>query len=181
MNLSEWFATPESGIAQILGCIAMLWGFAMYAFHRRGSILLAKLVSDALWVGHYALIGAASGAWINGVNAIREGVFYYKGKRWASHLFWPFLFLFLNLVLTVLSWQGAISLLPVLGSSLNVLGLWCSDTKHLRMVTVPALSAWLTYSALVGSLWGVLVSSASICSAVYALCRDWIAQHRKRT
>lgn len=172
MSLETMFATPESAVAQVLGFLAMLLGFAMYAFHTRGRILLAKLAADALWVGHYLLLGASSGALINGVNMVREGVFYHKAKKWASNLAWPFLFLALNLLMTALSWQGAISLLPMVGSSLNVLGLWCSDPKHMRLISIPALTAWLIYSVTVGSLWSLLVNGASICSAVYGLLRD---------
>lgn len=172
MDFNAMFATPESVAAQVLGLCAMLLGFVMYAFHHRGKILLAKLTADALWVVHYLLLDAASGAMINAVNVVREGVFYHKEKRWASHLLWPFAFLALNLFMTALSWQGMISLLPAVGSSLNVFGLWCSDPRRLRLVSLPALTAWMIYSVLVGSVWSLAVNAASVSSILFALIRD---------
>ena len=74
--------------------------------------------------------------------------------------------------MTVLSWQGMISLLPTVGSSLNVFGLWCSDPKRLRLISLPALLSWLIYSVLVGSVWSLAVNAASVCSILFALIRD---------
>ncbi|MBQ9774065.1 MAG: YgjV family protein [Clostridia bacterium] len=172
MDFSEMFSSPRLIAAQCVGALAMVLAFFIYAFRDRKRILLSKMVADLLWVVHYLLLAAYSGAAVNLVNAGREGVFYHKEKKWASSRAWPILFVLLNLVLTVLSWQGPISLLPMLGSSLNALGLWCTSTTRLRMVSLPALTLWLVYSILVGSLWSLLVNGVSILSALYALIRD---------
>lgn len=170
--LRELFSTPEGVVAQCVGFVAMAVALFMFAFRTRKRILFAKLIADALWVIHYLLLGAFSGAVINAVNVAREGVFYHKEKRWASSVFWPILFVCANTALTLLSWQGWISLLPLLGSSANVLALWCASPKRMRILAIPALSLWVIYSVLVGSVPSFFVNVFSIASAIYGLIRD---------
>ena len=84
MDISELFSTPQGAVAQCVGFVAMAVALFIYTFHTRKRILLCKLLADLLWVVHYVLLGALSGAVINGINALREGVFYHRDKRWAS-------------------------------------------------------------------------------------------------
>ena len=176
--IAESFSTPTGAVAQCVGFVAMGIALFMYAFHSRKSILLAKLTADLLWVVHYFLLGAFSGSVINAVNAVREGVFYHKEKKWASSIVIPMLFVAVNAALTALSWEGWISLLPLFGSSINVVGLWCASPKRMRMLAIPALSLWEIYSILVASVPSMIVNAFGICSAVYGLVRDAV-QARK--
>ena len=110
---------------------------------------------------------------------MREGVFYHRDRRWASGVYLPILFLVANAVLTVLSWEGWISLLPLFGSSINVLGLWRASPRRMRLLAIPALSLWEVYSILVCSIPSVLVNAFGICSAVYGLIREWRGREKK--
>ena len=172
MNLGEMFATPALIGAQCVGFVAMVISFFVYAFRDRRKILFSKLLTDLLWVAHYVLLGAYSGAVTNGINAVREGVFYHKDKIRARRLFFPVLFVCLNVATLAFSWQGWVSILPAVGASLNVAALWSTNTKRLRVLVIPAMTAWLTYSVLVHSLWGTVVGVASIVSAAVGLVRE---------
>lgn len=180
-DLIALFSTPEGVAAQCVGFVAMGVALFMFAFRTRKRILFAKLIADALWVVHYLLLGAASGAVINAINVAREGVFYHKEKKWASGILWPILFVIANVVSTFFSWQGWISLLPLLGSSVNVLALWCASPRRMRILAIPALSLWVVYSVLVGSIPSVLVNSFSIISALYGLLRDAAERSAQRS
>ena len=175
MFTKEMLSTPPIIAAQCMGLVAMLLAFFVYAFRDRRKILLSKLILDLLWLVHYALLSAYSGAAVNGINAVREGVFYNKKKAWARHIAWPILFVCLNLATVVLAWQGWISILPALGSSLNAVALWSSSTRRLRLLTIPALGMWLVYSILVCSVWSLLVNAVSIVSALVGLIRNGTA------
>ncbi len=178
-DLIALFSTPQGVVAQCVGFVAMGVALFMFAFRTRKRILFAKLIADALWVVHYLLLGAASGAVINAINVAREGVFYHKEKRWASSILWPILFVCANAISTLFSWQGWISLLPLFGSSVNVIALWCASPKQMRLLAIPALSLWVVYSILVGSVPSVIVNVFSIISALYALIRDAVERWRQ--
>ena len=179
MNFSELFSTPQGTAAQIFGFIAMGIGLCMFAFRERKRILLFKMFANLTWVVHYTLLGAASGAAINAINAVREGVFYHKDKKWASYIFWPFLFIAVNVGSTVLSWQGAISLLPMLGSTINIIALWSSSTKRLRLVALPSQTLWLIYSIAVSSLPSTIFNAFSIVSLLWGMVRERFAGRRQ--
>ncbi|MBQ8311015.1 MAG: YgjV family protein [Clostridia bacterium] len=178
MGFWELFSTPQGVAAQCVGFVAMGVAFFIYAFRDRRKILFTKLIADALWMIHYVLLGAHSGAVINTINVVREGVFYHKEKPWASHLFWPFLFVAANAVSTAFSWQGWISLLPLVGSSLNVLALWCASPKRIRLIALPALTMWEIYSILVGSVSSTIVNGISIVSILFAMGRDLLERRK---
>lgn len=175
MDFAELFSTPQEIAAQIFGFIAMGIGLCMFAFRERKKILLFKMFANLTWVAHYALLGAASGAAINAINAVREGVFYHKEKKWASYVFWPFLFIAVNVGSTVLSWQGLISLLPMTGATINIIALWCNSTKKLRLFALPSQTLWLIYSIAVSSLPSTLFNAFSIVSLLLGMVREWIA------
>jgi hypothetical protein len=179
MRFWELFSTPQGIAAQIFGFIAMGIGLCMFAFRERKRILLFKMFANLTWVVHYALLGAASGAAINAINAAREGVFYHKGKKWASYLFWPFLFIAVNAVSTVLSWQGPISLLPMVGSTINIIALWCDSTKRLRLLALPSQTLWLIYSIAVSSLPSTLFNAFSIISLLWGMTRERFARRER--
>ncbi len=181
MNWSELFSTPQGVAAQCVGFVAMGVALFIYTFRDRRKILLSKMVADLLWVGHYGLLGAFSGSLINAVNAVREAVFYHKDHRaWARHIAWPILFLAANAACTLLSWQGPLSLLPMLGSSLNIIGLWCSSPTKLRLISLPAQTLWEIYSIAVGAIPSIIVNAISITSILIALSRDAIEKRRMR-
>lgn len=178
-ELLALFSTPEGAIAQCVGFVAMGVALVTFTFRTRKRILVSKMIADLLWVIHYLLLGATSGAAINAINAVREGVFYHKEKKWASTVLWPALFVCANAVSTVFSWQGWISLIPLLGSSINVIALWCATPRWMRLLSIPALTLWEIYSILVGSVPSMIVNVLSIISAIWGLSRDaW--QKRER-
>lgn len=180
VDFSELFSSPQAIVAQCFGFGAMLIAFVIYAFRDRRKILFSKMIADALWVVHYALLGGYSGAIINCVNVVREGVFYHKDQKWAQHPLWPLLFVGANIVSVCLTWAGTISLLPLFGSCINVLALWCTNTVHLRWLSLPALTAWLIYAILIGSLSSTLVNAISIGSILFSFVRDFVADARKK-
>ena len=181
MNWAELFSTPQAVVAQCIGFVAMGVALFIYTFRDRRRILLAKMLADLLWVAHYGLLGAWSGSLINAVNTAREGVFYHKEHRaWARSIAWPILFLVLNAGCTALSWQGWLSLLPMLGSSLNVVGLWCSNPTRLRLVSLPAQTLWEVYSIAVGAIPSIIVNAISITSILIALIREWVERRKEK-
>ncbi len=179
MDFWESFSTTQGVVAQIFGLVAMGIGLCMFAFRERKKILLFKMFANLTWVVHYALLGAATGAVFNVINAAREGVFYHKEKPWASHLFWPLLFVGVNAVSTVLSWQGPISLLPMVGSTINIIAFWCSSTKRLRLFALPAQTLWVIYSVAVSSIPATVFNAFSIISLLWGMGKDLIASRRR--
>ena len=58
--------------SDILGILGVLITVTLYQQKKRESLLLYKLALDSIWVLHYCLIGAYSGAAVATIAAIRD-------------------------------------------------------------------------------------------------------------
>ena len=71
--------------AQILGVLALGENAFIFLSRKRERILQLKLLSDILWMGNYLLLGAYTGAALNGIAILRELVFLQRDcRRWFS-------------------------------------------------------------------------------------------------
>lgn len=159
-------------IAQILGIFGIILTFFIFSARKRRTILICKFSGDVLWFFHYLFIGAASGAAINIVNIFREIVFYNKEKKWASSRFWLFFFMALNVTSSLLTWEGPLSLLPMIGTCCTVASFWCTKPLHIRLVAVPGQSLWLLYGILHVSPTSILSNTISLISIGVGLYKD---------
>ncbi len=168
-------------IAQIFGIVGMGTVCVMYLGRKRKTILLAKFTGDVLWFVHYFLIGAYSGAALNLVGLGRETVFLNKGKKWASHIFWLYFFLGITITSCLITWEGPVSLLPMIGSCCAVVSFWCTKPLHIRLLGFPAQTLWLIYGALPShlSVQTVICNSFSLVAIGVGLYHDWQEERRK--
>ena len=85
---------------------------------------------------------------------IREVLFRQKKRqKWTKSPIRAVVFVIMSLLSLLISWQGPVSLLLALGSSVAVVGIWCSDTAHIRAFSFPGVFLWLIYSILTHSLY----------------------------
>ena len=120
-----------------------------------------------------AMVGAFTGSVINGIAVLREIVFYHKEeKKWAKSKVWLIVFLLLMTAAPIVSWQGFISLLPAIGSSLVVVGFYCSNPKLLRIFGIIGQSFWVVYSCIILNLGGIIGSSLCILGGIIGFIND---------
>jgi len=171
--MSMLFSSSNT-LGNVFGLLAMLSAVGVYTYKSRKKILFAKLVADFLWAMHFFLIEANTGGMLNAVNVVRDGIFYNKdNKKWASKSYWVLIFFVLNIVSGIASWQGVISLMPMVGSSVAIIGLWRSEPAKLRTTSLIAIILWLIYAAVNHSLTSFIYNSIAICSIIAGMIRDY--------
>ena len=89
------------------------------------------------------------------------------------------LFFVLSIISGIFSWQGVISLLPMIGSSVSIIGLWFSESKNLRIASLFAVSLWLIYAGLIHSWVSFAYNAFSIGSIVVGMIKDYMAYKKK--
>ena len=166
-------------IAQLFGWAATFCSLVTYLFRSRKSILIAKVSADLTSVVHYCMLGAFTGGMMCAVNVVRDILYYHRDSKVTSHILCPITFVLVNAVSCVFSWIGWVSLLPAVGSSVGVFGLWARKPVHIRMIMVPAITLWLIYGILIGSFPTVLSNVFALCSLAVGLFRDWKEYRRK--
>lgn len=159
-------------VAQVIGVLAVAVSCVIFLGRKRQHILLAKFTADVLWFVHYFLIGAYSGAALNVLAIGRESVFMNKEKKWASSKFWLVLFLCLTIGSCLVTWEGPISLLPMLGSCSAVVSFWCTKPIHIRLMAIPAQVLWLIYGISHFSLPSFICNTMALVTIGIGLWQD---------
>ncbi|MBR5871027.1 MAG: YgjV family protein [Clostridia bacterium] len=160
-------------IAQGIGVIAMILAYFIYSARTRKTLITLKFVSDVLWGVHYFMLGAYSGAVLNGINMGREVIFQLKtSKKWAQTPIWAVVFIVINLTSTIFSWQGWQSLLPAVGASIAVVGLWCAKPMTIRLFSLPSTTCWLIYAIMSGTVSGIICNVIQLTAIFVGLFRD---------
>jgi hypothetical protein len=160
------YSTTAELIGQIIGFAALFVAIFVFLLKKRTHIIAAKLATDALYGIHFFLLGQSGAAMINVINSVRGIVFYNKGRKWASSNLWCVAFVLLTLSTTFLNSKSGFSpimLMPAVGSSLAVIGLWSSNTLILRIFNLIGISLWFIYAIIISS------PSAAICNAIYII------------
>lgn len=167
------FSDTRSIIAQIVGFVPLAFAFLTFLLKERKHILLTKLTSDLLWSVHFFLLLQYTGALINAVNTVRDAILYHRDKRWASHISLLFVFAAFTVGATLIRWQGAYSILPLIGSLLALIGFWCNDPRTIKRLNLPAVLLWLIYGFIVGSLSTVLCNILSAASIIISEINEY--------
>ena len=89
------------------------------------------------------LVGAYTGASLSVLNFIRT-IFFMNKEKFSKSLYFLLLiiFLFLAVINCIFSWQGAISLLPTIGTMIRIYCLW---QENMTLVRVSGLTTGITY------------------------------------
>lgn len=160
---------------QIIGFLALIVGVFAWNVKTRVKILNLQSVSSALFVIHYFLLGAYTGALMSGLIILRNFVFSEKKKKkWANHSFWIYFFMLLATTVLVLFWQGLPSILPVAGVILGTFALSRDKPKDMRFFMLLTAFAWIPYTIIVHSYSGLIsqiISTAGIIVGMFRLDR----------
>lgn len=160
-------------IGQILGIALSCFNFFVYRARTREGILLSKLILDIGYSIQQCMIGAFTGALVNGIGIFRDVVFFNRQRRpWASHRFWLYLFVVLMGLSPVFTWIGPASLLPAFGSAFAVVGFYCEKPQHTRLFILLATIPWLIYAMIITNYGMILNNVIQFVSVTLGLIRD---------
>ncbi len=159
-------------VAQVIGFLGIFANIIMWQQKTKRGLILCKLLSDFLWLAHFAFLGAISGAAICVVAVIRELVFMNRERRkWANHIIWPIIFISLGIGSALLTWEGPRSFLPAIAAAASVLAFWTKKPSVSRIISFPAAACMIIYDILSGSISGVVSESICIISAIIGIFR----------
>ncbi len=158
-------------IGQALGVVAVILGFITYQMKAPKALLIVNLITCGVFCVHYLLIGAISGAVMNGIGILRNVVYTNRDKKIFASPAWPFIFAAVMLVAGLVTWQDWRSILMVFALVMNSLALSLKNAQHIRwslMVTCPLV---LIYDVLLHSYGGMVYEGMSIVSAIIGIIR----------
>ena len=176
-------------IATIIGWISTIQSLFIFVAKKRETILILKLINDVLNIINFTLLGTYTGALLNLIAVLRESVFYFKDKKkWANSKFWLFLFLALMMIspLSVVldptrtAAEKWVQLLPAMGSSLAVIGLYMSKEQVLRILNLFAVTPWVIYNLFNNNIPALVNSCLGIVSVAWGLIMYFILDKKEK-
>ena len=166
-------------MAQGIGVAAMMVAVTIYQTNTRKAIFLLSMIASLLWATHFFLLGAFTGSAMNLVGSVRAYTFLSvkpnKKNRWVM---WSFAGLLA--LATILTWHGALSLLPLTGSMFGVFGDWQRRPKMIRRLNFGSSPPWLIYNVISGSYPGVVVEILRMTSNLIGQYRFDFKPYRKK-
>ena len=158
-------------IGQALGVVAVILGFITYQMKSPKALLIVNLITCGVFCAHYLLIGAISGAVMNGIGIIRNLIYTNRDKKAFSSPAWPFIFAAVMLISGLVTSQDWRSGVMVCALVINSLALSLKNAQHIRyslLITCPLV---MIYDVLLHSYGGMVYEGMSIVSALIGIVR----------
>ncbi len=167
-------------IGNICGWIAALATIFVFLSKKSKGVLLTKAATEVFWVLHFFFIGAYTGCATNGIGIWRDVSYTYlrpKNKK----IVWimPANVILLYAIVMILTWAGPISLLPMIGSSIDALGFFQKTSNRIRAFAIPSSILWLVYCVFNVSIPGIVCNTLGIISIVVGFIKD--ANNKEKT
>lgn len=141
-------------ISYIFGIIAIISLIISFQINDKNILFKYQILSSFASFFQYLLIGGLMGALMNLVAGIRNCVFRrYDGK---IPLFILIIFIVLITFLSMLSYNGNISLLPMLAVLNYSFAMWTLNLRLIRLVDIFACVLFLIYDACIFSVTGFI-------------------------
>lgn len=143
-------------LAYAVGGVGVLVEWRAYLLHCGNAFRRWSAMGAILWSGMYLMLGAWTAALTMGSTALRTllsgWLEHYHHKHIAA-----FSFVMLFVMLTALSWQGWISLLPAFAVINTTLALFYLDNRRMRIVLLASSTAWIA-NDIIWQAWPALLA-----------------------
>ncbi|OGG20175.1 hypothetical protein A3D03_00500 [Candidatus Gottesmanbacteria bacterium RIFCSPHIGHO2_02_FULL_40_13] len=169
-------------IAQIIGIVALLFVLLSFQKNSRYLILLFLIIVQILFTLHFGLLGAWTGAAMNGVAAFRTYIFNQREtKIWSNNPFWLYLFVVLFWVFGIVTWSGYYSILPILAMTIDSFAVWNKKTQYIRRLMLIPRPLWFIYNYTVVSYAGMITEIFVLFSILIGIIRfDLVTTMKKQ-
>ena len=153
----------------LLGAISML----LSSWQKTRNKVLTFLILDSIfYLIEYIILGALSGAFINVISIIRAIIFKYKDKyKILQSNVILLLVLLLYILIGIFTYDGLISIFPVIASILYAIVLWQDNVKKIRLGSAIMILSFLIYNIAVGAYLSILVEAVLLISSVAAIIK----------
>jgi hypothetical protein len=155
---------------QAVGVCALLIDILSVQRKRRTNILAMQMVASVTWVIHFFLLGAISGAAMNAVGIIRSLSYYkWRGKHRPRRVL--YMILALSVIMAAITWQGALSVLPLAAMIIAATAFWQRGEQVVRILLLVAAPLWFAYNFFSHSYAGMTSDVLALVSLSLALYR----------
>ena len=156
---------------QILSIIGMALTVFSFQMKTKKQILMMQTAGSAFYLVSYFLLQSWAAVLLNVVFLIRNIVFYFKDKKWASHCIWLYVILLLVVIAGALGYQTWWDLVPIVGSIFGTIAAYMKRENLFRIFKLGDAPCWLIFNISIPSIGGIIGDSINVISITVGLIR----------
>lgn len=157
--------------AQLLGVLGFIFSVISFQQNTQKRIVFMQFLANVSFAIHFYMIGAYTGSILNSIAIIRSFVYCFKDKKWASSNIWIVIFSVAFVVAGIYTWEGPLSILPMVAMVLSSISFGIKNPKLVRRIYFPCSPMWLIYNIAGGSIGGVMTESFAMISIIIGMLR----------
>lgn len=158
-----------SVIAQMIGLLGSAVMILSYQLKKPKSFILTQGLGGMLFALNFFMLGAYTGAILNGINILRS-LLMTKVKK--HRIFVPIFLIAVYIVATVFTYNGFISIAVLIAQSVGTISFYINNDKVMKLSSLFAVSPlWLVHNIITHSIGGVICEAVSIVSLIIYVIR----------
>lgn len=158
--------------AQIMGLLAIITWVMSILLKNKKDIILSQIVANAIYSSEYAILKAYSAASMNFLSFIRLIIYYIfakKDKKLSKFIL--VIFFILIMLLGIFTYNGLLSIIPIIITLFYAYSLWQNNLKITRIIYIMAAVLWIYYNFQVGAFVGIVGNILEIIAGVFSLIK----------
>lgn len=169
-------------IIQGIGYLALLFVLLSFQKNKRVTLLLLMLTGLILFVIHYSLLHAWTGALMNLVEAGIVFVSYREETdSWAKRKFWPYVFILLYIIAGIITAKSTVDFLPIVAQIFGAIAVWQINPRAIRFLMLLPRPLWFVYNFTVGSYAGMTGEILILTSVLIGILRFDILNQKEKS
>lgn len=157
---------------QAIGFVGVAFFIASYQIKSNKALFLCQLMGCIVFCIQFFIMGAYTGAVSLIINIVRNLLLLkIKDWKWVGSKVTMFVILAMLLAMTIYTWDGAISLLPLISVAATTIGYWTNNAQKIRLSQFIGSPCVLLYDILIRSWGGVLNESITLISIIVSVIR----------
>jgi len=156
---------------QAIGFVALILCIISYQSNRYRILMSIRAASEFVFCVHFLLLGVLSGSALQFIGGIRNLTFVRLENKKNKMLIAIIAFCILFTFFGIFTWEGPISLLPIVAKNVSTIAFAMSDTRKIRLIEFPTYWLWLFFNIASGSIAGTINASLSLVSIAIAIIR----------
>ena len=159
-------------VIQAIGFIGVAFFISSYQMRSNQSLFFFQLIGCLVFTAQFLIMGAYTGALSLIVNILRNLLLLkINDWKWVKSKVTLTGIILLLIAVTAYTWDGPLSLLPLLSVGISSIGYWTNNAQKIRLSQMFASPCTLVYDAVIHSWGGVLNESIALISILVSICR----------
>ena len=159
-------------VIQAIGFVGVAFFIASYQIKSNKALFVCQLIGCAVFCLQFLLLGAYTGAVSLIINIIRNLLLSKVNDwKWVAGKTTMFVILAMLTAITIYTWAGPVSLLPLIAGAATTVGYWTNNAQKIRLSQFIGAPCGLLYDVLVHSWGGILNETIALISIIISVIR----------